>query len=89
MDAANSLYTVMLVFILGLYTAFFTIVLCLKCTCVFLLAISKVYPDYSGTRLVFVDEKGDAYLHNPVSLQSIGHCTSIHVHVEIHVHVCM
>ena len=30
-------------------------------------AISKVYPDSSGTRLVLIDEKGDAYLHNPVS----------------------
>ena len=30
-------------------------------------AISRVYPDPSGTRVVFVDEKSDAYLHNPVS----------------------
>ena len=39
-----------------------------------LAAISKVYPDPTGTRLVCVDEKSDAYLHNPVS-SSVYTCT--------------
>ena len=29
--------------------------------------IAKVWPDPSGTRVVFVDEKSDAFLLNPVS----------------------
>ena len=29
--------------------------------------VVKVYPDPRGTRLVFCDEKSDAFLYNPVS----------------------
>ena len=37
------------------------------CDLPYLVAITSVYPDPSGTRLVFVDEKSDAFLYNPVS----------------------
>ena len=37
------------------------------------LGISKVYPDPSGTKVVFVDEKSDAYLQNPVSSENTIH----------------
>ena len=47
-----------------------------------LAAITKVYPDPTGTRLVCVDEKSDAYLHNPVS-------SSVHIHLHKIVHVYM
>lgn len=33
----------------------------------FLTGVTKVFPDGSATRLVFVDEKSDAYLYNPVN----------------------
>jgi hypothetical protein len=28
--------------------------------------IRKIYPDPSGTRLIFIDEKSDGYVYNPV-----------------------
>ena len=31
-----------------------------------IVGISKVYPDSSGTRMVIVDEKSDAFIYNPV-----------------------
>ena len=31
-----------------------------------LAGISKVFPDSSGTRMVLVDEKSDAFIYNPV-----------------------
>ena len=33
--------------------------------------VVKVYPDARGTRLVFCDEKSDAFLYNPVTDVSI------------------
>jgi WD repeat-containing protein 19 len=30
--------------------------------------VRKLFPDPSGTRLVFIDEKKDGYVYNPVSL---------------------
>ena len=36
---------------------------------VFLLkGIKKIFPDISGTHLVFIDEKSDGFVYNPVSI---------------------
>lgn len=35
-------------------------------TIVIFAGISKLYPDSSGTKLVVVDEKSDAFVYNPV-----------------------
>lgn len=29
--------------------------------------ISKIFPDASGTMVVFIDDKSDAFVYNPVS----------------------
>lgn len=29
--------------------------------------IKRVHPDHAGTRLIFVDEKADGYIYNPVN----------------------
>ena len=31
--------------------------------------IKKIFPDVSGTHLVFIDEKTDGFVYNPVSTQ--------------------
>ena len=33
----------------------------------YLLGISQLFPDYTGTKLVFIDEKSDTFLYNPVT----------------------
>ena len=38
--------------------------------------IRKIYPDPSGTRLIFIDEKSDGYVYNPVSFQGLHMCWS-------------
>ena len=30
--------------------------------------IKKIFPDISGTHLVFIDEKSDGFVYNPVSI---------------------
>lgn len=32
--------------------------------------IKRIFPDVSGTHLVFIDEKSDGFVYNPVSIQS-------------------
>lgn len=32
--------------------------------------IKKIFPDISGTHLVFIDEKSDGFVYNPVSISS-------------------
>ena len=32
-----------------------------------IVGIKKLFPDPSGTRLVFIDDKSDGYVYNPVS----------------------
>ena len=34
-----------------------------------MVGIKKLYPDPSGTRLIFVDDKSDGYVYNPVSVR--------------------
>ena len=39
-----------------------------SCICVYvLLGISRLFPDSSGTTLVLIDDKSDAFVYNPVS----------------------
>ena len=33
----------------------------------YIAGIRHLYPNFNGTQLVFIDEKSDAYLYNPVS----------------------
>ena len=33
--------------------------------------IRYIYPDPTGTRLIFTDDKSDAYVYNPVSVLNI------------------
>ena len=37
--------------------------------------IKKIFPDHSGTRVIFIDDKCDGYVYNPVS-QSLQTKTS-------------
>ena len=30
--------------------------------------IRKIFPDLNGTKLIFIDEKSDGYVYNPVSV---------------------
>ena len=30
--------------------------------------IRKIFPDINGTKLIFIDEKSDGYVYNPVSV---------------------
>ena len=30
--------------------------------------IRKIFPDINGTRLIFIDDKSDGYVYNPVSV---------------------
>ena len=33
--------------------------------------IKKIFPDVSGTHLVFIDEKTDGFVYNPVSMPTL------------------
>lgn len=35
--------------------------------------IKKIFPDFSGTYLVFIDEKTDGFVYNPVSIHLLSH----------------
>ena len=41
-----------------------------------LLGISRVFPDSSGTTVVFIDDKSDAFVYNPVSVIQTIHSTA-------------
>ena len=45
-------------------------------------AITKLFPDNGGTQVVFIDEKSDGFLYNPVS----GTCKYVQ---HACVHVCV
>lgn len=32
-----------------------------------MIGIKKLFPNYSGTKLVLIDDKSDGYIYNPVS----------------------
>ena len=34
----------------------------------FSVGIKKIFPDVNGTHLVFIDEKNDGFVYNPVSI---------------------
>ena len=36
--------------------------------------IKKIFPDVSGTHLVFIDEKTDGFVYNPVSVLLLQMC---------------
>ena len=42
--------------------------------------IKKIFPDHGGTRLVFIDDKCDGFVYNPVSQAS---CTARSVRLRL------
>jgi WD repeat-containing protein 19 len=40
-----------------------------------IVGIKDLFPDSSGTRVIFIDSKSDGFVYNPVSTDCLSFCT--------------